>query len=71
MFVPFIKMLVYSDFGFFFGRVAVVDDRSCHPTEDGFYHVEELSPGVSDGAARSQRGGVVAIRQRVRIEGEK
>jgi hypothetical protein len=24
MFVPFIKMLVYSDFGFFFGRVAVV-----------------------------------------------
>ena len=56
MFVPFIKMLVYSDFGFFFGRVAVVDDRSCHPTEDGFCHVEELSPGVSDGAARSQRG---------------
>jgi hypothetical protein len=33
MFVPFIKMLVYSDFGFFFGRVAVVDDRSCHPTK--------------------------------------
>jgi hypothetical protein len=39
-------MLVYSDFGFFFGRVvAVVDDRPCHPTEDGFYHGEKLSPG--------------------------